>query len=223
MAMILDASMSAFSCVLLTMVHDEYSVLFGVPGELDNLSRMISDIRCFLSDAERKQSESKAIGHWIMELKDLMYDTDDILELCQIKADERHHSLASCFYFEYVVMNPVFARKIGKKIKELNSRMDRIVKRITLLGLVEDRVCTSDFRPARSIVSRKTDPVIVQSEIVGERIEENCEHLVDLLTKESASVKENMVAVAIVGVGGIGKSTLLRGYSTFKEFRMNST
>ncbi|KAJ3692281.1 hypothetical protein LUZ60_012631 [Juncus effusus] len=207
--MVLDAFMSSLSRVVLTMVQDKVSVLLGVPGELDKLSRTIGDVRYVLSDAERKQSESYAISRWVMELKDLMYDTDDFLELCQIKADERRDSVASsCCCFGYLVMNPGFACRIGRRIRELNSRMDGIVKKISLLGLVEDR---ADFRLVQSIVSLKTDPMIVQSDIVGEKIEENCDNLMDLLTKEDgANVKENMVVVAIVGVGGIGKTTLAK-------------
>ncbi|XP_078167941.1 putative disease resistance protein RGA3 [Carex rostrata] len=213
MAMILDAFLSKFSELLLQMVQAEVGMLLGIPGQIEKLSETVRDIQCVLADAERKQSKNSSIERWLMELKDVMYDADDIIDLCQIKAKDRlpgsssHSSsnarcgcpLLSCF------RNPFFAHKIGSKIKDINSRLDGIAKRKTDLGLIEfqDPVPRVD-----SMINRKTDSLIVLDDIVGEKIEEDTKMLVNWLTEEEKSARENILVLAIVGMGGIGKTTL---------------
>ncbi|KAJ4773330.1 Disease resistance protein (CC-NBS-LRR) [Rhynchospora pubera] len=188
MAMILDAFLSNFSDMLAKMVEDEVGMLLGVPGEIEKLGRTVHDIQCVISDAEGKQTKSSAIKHWLLELKDVMYDADDLMDLCQIKAEDRRArfsylssskfscgiNMLSCF------RNPIFAHEMGKKIKDLNSRLDEISKRKSGLGLrLQDVVGqSSNFHGERSDIGRKTDPSIVQDDIVGEKIEQDTQKLV---------------------------------------------
>ncbi|XP_078158385.1 putative disease resistance protein RGA3 [Carex rostrata] len=219
MAMILDAFLSKFSELLLQMVQAEVGGLLGIPGQIEKLGETVRDIQCVLADAESKKSESRAIERWLMQLKDVMYDADDIIDLCQIKAKDRlagsssqsssnAHcgcTLLSCF------RNPFFAHKIGSKIKDINSRLEGIAKRKTDLGLIESQVSSSPsdlVRRVDSIITRKTDSLVVLDDIVGEKIEEDTEMLVNWLTEEEKSVRENILVLAIVGMGGIGKTTL---------------
>jgi Rx N-terminal domain len=107
---ILDAFISNISHMLITMAQEEVGLILGIPGEIEKLSRMVGDIRCVLSDAERRQSGSQAIiSQWVMELKDILYDADDIIDLCQIKASEHpEKSGSSCHLLNSCLSNPVF-------------------------------------------------------------------------------------------------------------------
>ncbi|XP_039136110.1 uncharacterized protein LOC120273545 [Dioscorea cayenensis subsp. rotundata] len=56
-------------------------------------------ITCVLKDAEKKKIQDDTVKLWVDELKDLMYDADDIIDLCMIQGtgllqDDHHHSLA---------------------------------------------------------------------------------------------------------------------------------
>ncbi|KAF3327866.1 disease resistance protein RGA4 [Carex littledalei] len=184
------------------MVEEEVGMLLGIPGEVEKLSETIRDVQCVLADAENKQSKSKAIERWLMKLKDVMYDADDVIDLCQIKANERlaasssrfplnaHYGchLLSCF------RNPVFAHEIGSKIKDINSRLHEIAKRKAQLGLNDSQIFSGPSKPVHrvnSIITRKTDPTVVLDDIVGVKIEEDTNLLVNWLTKEEKSARKD--------------------------------
>ncbi|KAF3325255.1 putative disease resistance RPP13-like protein 1 [Carex littledalei] len=196
------------------MVTEEVGMLLGIPGQIEKLSETVRHIQCVLADAERKESKGSAIERWLMQLKDVMYDADDVIDLCQIKAKERlagsssySSSNASCgFPLLSCFRNPLFSREIGSKIKEINSRLEGIAKRRADLGLTESPIIPR----VDSIIHRKTDHLIVVDDIVGEKIEEDTEMLVSWLTEEEKGVRENICVVAILGMGGIGKTTLAK-------------
>ena len=164
-----------------------------------------------------------------MLFRSVMYDADDVIDLCQIKAKESlassslySSSNAPCgFPFLSCFRNPFFAHEIGYKIKDINTRLEGIAKRRAYLGLAESKIFPTPsgrVRQVDSIINRKTDPSIVVDDIVGEKIEEDTEMLVNLLTEEEKGVRENVCVVAIVGMGGIGKSTLAK--KIFRDLRI---
>ncbi|KAJ4806693.1 Disease resistance protein (CC-NBS-LRR) [Rhynchospora pubera] len=230
MAMILDAFLRNFNSLVTKMMSDEVGMLLGIPGEIEKLGETVRDIQCVLSDAERKRNKNSAVERWLMQLKDVMYDADDLMDLCQIKAEDRrarynHPScskfgcginLLSCFH------NPVFAHEVGKKIKELNSRLDKIAKKKSDLGLIELQHVVgqgqSNVNWRRSDISLKTDSSVILADIVGDKIEEDTELLVKWLTTEEMSVEENVKVFAVIGMAGIGKTTLAK--MVFNETRI---
>ncbi|XP_078153217.1 putative disease resistance protein RGA3 [Carex rostrata] len=221
MVMILDAFLPKFNELLMQMAQDEVGMLLDIPGQIEKLNKTVCDIQCVLADAERKKSKGSAIERWLMQLKDVMYDADDVIDLCQMKVKERlaassSHSSTNARYGCHLLScfrNPLFAHEIGYKIKDINSRLQEIAKSKATLGLTESPLFYGPFVPGNrvdSMISRKTDPAVVQADIVGEQIEQDTELLVNWLIEEEKDVRENIVVAAIVGMGGIGKTTLAK-------------
>ncbi|KAG1347786.1 putative Disease resistance protein RGA2 [Cocos nucifera] len=208
--MILSAFVSKFAELLVELAKEEVEMLLGVPGEirkLQNNTNMISEV---LADAERKRINEGAIDRWLKQLKDVMYDADDILDLCLIEADKRSEGSSSNSWVRFSFPFLSWIRKlpvdheIGTKIGELNKRLEEIWRWRSEFNL---ELTSPDIQQVRSQISRKTSPV-AEIDIVGSKIEEHTRSLVDSLIKDDR--RRNILVFAIVGAGGIGKTTLAK-------------
>ncbi|CAL5033798.1 unnamed protein product [Urochloa decumbens] len=219
MAAVLVALASYVNVILTNMAKEEVSMLLGVSSEIDKLAGKLHELKDVLADAERKCITDKYVQRWVGMLKDVMYEATDILDLCNLKAEERQESSMragfGCFNpMLFCIRSPVFAHDIGRRIKDLNKRLDSICessKKFSFIRMADDR----DRREVRcppATAGGKTSPVLERFSLVGAKIEEDTIALLDMLTTEGGASRadDNIMVVAIGGIGGIGKTTLAR-------------
>lgn len=79
-----EAVLSAFMQVLFEKLAvaalDEYKSLRNTKKELRSLRNTLSSIQDLLEDAENKQVKEKQVRRWLMKLKDVAYNIDDLLD-----------------------------------------------------------------------------------------------------------------------------------------------
>uniref|UniRef100_A0A0D3HPU6 Uncharacterized protein n=1 Tax=Oryza barthii TaxID=65489 RepID=A0A0D3HPU6_9ORYZ len=182
MATVLDSFIGSCARKLQEIITKEAILILGVKDELRELQERMEQIRCFVSDAENRGMDDSAIHNWLSRLKDAMYDADDIIDLASFEGSKIRH-------------------EIGDKIRSLNRKIEKIAKDKIFATLENTQPC--DDKGSTSDLRKRSH--IVEPNLVGKEIVHACRKLVRmiLIHKEMRAYK-----LAIVGTGGIGKTTL---------------
>ncbi|KAK1272751.1 putative disease resistance RPP13-like protein 3 [Acorus gramineus] len=201
----------------------EVKLLSGVKDELKKLKRKLETISDVLEDAENREFQDTTVRSWLIELRDIMYDIEDIINDCFLH--NINNSSHSCEHGSTstgpppVSDQPSAPKKakvtisgmyedhvMGKRIEEINGRMEQIHKNREQLKLVQT-VQIQGSVPSQAPAARKsreTTSWFSESKVVG--IDEDAQSLV--LSMEEPSTTAGGRVFAIVGMGGIGKTTL---------------
>ncbi|XP_066396488.1 putative disease resistance protein RGA4 [Miscanthus floridulus] len=213
MAMILDAFVPMLGRMVADAVKERLDMLLGVPGEMERLEVTLEDLVNVLGDAEMKRITDTAVDAWVRELKDVMYDADDVLdqrrmEACGGDAPKRSFpGVGCCVPLFTCFRDPVLAHDMAAQIKELNRRLESVRRRSSMFRFVSASSSSVPLRQQPASTSNgKTSSVIVHADLVGEKIEQDANALVEALTTDDQ--RENVIVVGITGAGGIGKTTL---------------
>ncbi|XP_072963361.1 putative disease resistance protein RGA3 isoform X1 [Typha angustifolia] len=211
MATILHAFVSTCANRLATLVEEQVVLILDVKDELKRLQRRIEMIIGVLEDAERRRIQDSAIDTWLNELKNVMYEADDIIDICRYKGGNLLEDQPSSSSNPPVrCLSPLLScvttvrmrHDIGGRIKRLNNRLEEIHKDKVMFSLKDGG--SNDPRMTRAS-ARLTSPLL-DADVVGDEIEAAAAELV----RRTVSSKEGQQhqVVAIVGMAGIGKTTL---------------
>ncbi|KAH0469472.1 hypothetical protein IEQ34_001030 [Dendrobium chrysotoxum] len=125
MAMVLDAFINNFSVILANAVEEEEIMVLGVNNEIQTLLKKIRSFQSLLGDAEKRKFAEPCIDQWLSELKDVMYDADDTIDICKIEGaklleNQNHNSKTTMFYIISSLVDPlVVGREVDVAANEL--------------------------------------------------------------------------------------------------------
>ncbi|KAI3697378.1 hypothetical protein L6452_30356 [Arctium lappa] len=188
----------------------------GIYSHLNKWNKTLSQIQAVLADAGQKQIRERAVQLWLHDLQNLAYDIDDLLddlatEAMRRQLNEESYASTSTGNGKVLKIIPtcctnftphtiMYGGQMSSKLDEITTKLHSLVDEKNILGL-NVNVERSDRTSRRSEETSLVD----ESIIVGR--EGDKEALLGILLVNEA-YNQNVSIVCIVGLGGIGKTTL---------------
>ncbi|KAF5775901.1 putative virus X resistance protein-like, coiled-coil [Helianthus annuus] len=182
----------------------------GIYNELKELKKTLSRIQDLLTDASQKEVTHKSVKEWLNALQHLAYDIDDVLDDVATEAMHRELTLqepaASTSKVRKLIpsccTNFSLTHRLSPKLDRINRDLENLEKRKTDLGLLK-----IDEKPRNT--SRRSETSLPERDVVGREVEKE-QLLKKLLGDDDGSSQDNFSVLPIVGMGGVGKTTLAR-------------
>ncbi|XP_059312131.1 putative disease resistance RPP13-like protein 1 isoform X2 [Lycium ferocissimum] len=178
---------------------------------LEKLEDTLLCLQIVLDDAENKQASNPYVSRWFNKLQYAVEGAENLIEeinyeALRLKVEGQHQNIAEGISNLQVSdlnlgLSDEFFLNIKKKLEGTIETLEVLEKQIGRLGLKEHFVSTKPEtrRPSTSLVD--------ESDIFGRQNEK--EELVGRLLSKDANGK-NLAVVPIVGMGGVGKTTLAK-------------
>ncbi|KAG6393579.1 hypothetical protein SASPL_147823 [Salvia splendens] len=197
---------------LINLFKDEYSLLRGLDEDAQQLQRTLGMIQAYLNDAEKKSITQDVVKKWLRELEAVAFDADNVLDklsyhLLHKKVQKMKSSkdkVLSCFSSFNGILH---RRNMAHTIKQINATFESMNKRATNLGLQSMIVNASAAAVAHTSI--ETDSFSLDPIFIGR--DDDLPKVVDMLTQTHPMEEKRVFSiVALVGMGGMGKTTLTR-------------
>ncbi|KAL3497614.1 hypothetical protein ACH5RR_040346 [Cinchona calisaya] len=188
---------------LLSLSFEEIGLALGVKNELKKLEKKLLMIQALLSDAQSKQL-TIPVQLWLKNLDSIALNADIVLdefgyEVLRKKIETRKRDGLRRFF---CCSNPdPFRLKMAHEVKNIMVSLEEAFKEANQIGLRAVELTNTRPNP-REI--RLTHPFVDDSEIVGR--DDDISSVKRMLT--SSNYKKDLPVIAIVGMGGQGKTTL---------------
>ncbi|KAL3644228.1 hypothetical protein CASFOL_012160 [Castilleja foliolosa] len=181
-----------------------------VEGHFEKLKQSLITIQAVLDDAEEKQLTEKSVKVWLEALRDVAYDLDDLLDEIVSRAqiqnsEDRTNPIWRCIptCSSYTPGALVSNYRLMSRIKEMNSRLKSMVDQCTGLKLSGNSGSSSCNRS--SVVKLPSTSLVNESQVYAR--DEEKEKIIEMLLGNEVC-RDDLSVIPIVGMGGIGKTTL---------------
>ncbi|KAL4334156.1 hypothetical protein GQ457_07G031480 [Hibiscus cannabinus] len=200
-----DALVSAVLQQLTAIVYQDIerkvTLVVDVRKEAQKLKTTLHAIQAVLIDAERRQVKEESVKLWLEKLKATSYDMDDLIDEWNTFILKFRVSNKVCFCVpssSFCFSKIVLHRDFAVKIKDLNKRLQVIAVEKDMFSF---NLNTSKGESERPV----TTSFIDVSEIYGRDQDKNA--IIRMLLSEN-SEQQSLHIISVVGMGGIGKTTL---------------
>ncbi|KAL2897431.1 putative disease resistance protein RGA1 [Bienertia sinuspersici] len=191
----------------ITYTNEQANNAISVEDEFQTIRNNMESVYAVLADAEKKQSANNSIKFWLRDLKCIVYDIDDLLD--EAVTDSLQHNVKNGDFrpkFRY----PFRSFHLTTEMLEIGAKLECVVAKMDEFGLVEteNELLNNNIRDhddddndyVRDYYS-KYNPIIIG------RDEAKHEILSKVLSVSNA---DSLSVLPIVGMSGIGKTTLAK-------------
>lgn len=205
------------------------SNVYGISNEVDKFSSDLPMIYAVLGDAEEQQLTNRALRMWLEQLKEVAHDLEHLIDefspeaivfrnlgencsveelsevITRIRSGIPFHQVRSTTVHEHFLNY----RDLLPKMNQVKDTLERLFRQKSGFNLRDGVVNNRGYRSRRG---RQTGSFVIESEVFGRK--EDKEKIVKLLLV-SDDIRRNsghgdVLIVSVVGLGGLGKTTLAR-------------
>ncbi|XP_030963062.1 putative disease resistance protein RGA3 [Quercus lobata] len=184
---------------------EKFGPLWNVKDDIESIKNTVSRIQAVLLDAVEQPNRNHQASDWLEKLKDAFYDADDLLgeykfhiELALQQEETSGNTAGKVRNFFRSIPLVFRNRKMSLRINELRQNLSAMAQDRNNFHFNEGHV-----KPQVSL-NRETIPCLPNKEVIGRDDDKNA--IIKLLLEPNND--ENVSVIAIVGIGGLGKTTL---------------
>ncbi|XP_050947648.1 putative disease resistance protein RGA3 [Cucumis melo] len=192
----------------LKVARDQTGLAWGFQKHLSKLQKWLLKAEAFLRDINTRKLHHDSVRMWVDDLRHLVYQADDLLdEIVYEHLRQKVHTRKMkkvCDFFSPSSNAFIFRRNMAKKMMTLVELLEKHYNEAAPLGLVVNE----NARPEIDVISqyRETISELEDHKIVGRDVE------VESIVKQVIDASNNQLTsiLPIVGMGGLGKTTLAK-------------
>ena len=197
---------------LVLLIASEFASIMGVTKDLSELQDILAEITSWLFTVHDRAIESDPSCRWVIKLKFVAYDIDDLLNEVYIEAEKYKigrndvkYSRTDCFCAKPKLF--LFRYKMANKIKAIKERFSEIVKQRKDVSTIVNNLPSYQHLQSTKRTHGELSLLgnVEQSKIPIRNLEKD-----GIISKLIESNGENAWIVSIIGLGGSGKTTLAK-------------
>ncbi|EOY17925.1 PREDICTED: putative disease resistance protein At1g50180 [Theobroma cacao] len=179
------------------LIH-EALFLNDVRQEVESLKAELERMKSFLKDVDRKQEQDERLRTRVREIRDLAYDAEDVIDSYILEVAHRggFHEIIKRF-------TTLSTHKVGKQVRAIQNKLGDISRTLPAYGISGGGGGSNSTDEMQRRL-RRSYPHVEEDDVVS--LELSTRDVIDQLMKK----EDRLHVVSIVGMGGIGKTTLAK-------------
>ncbi|XP_059656924.1 putative disease resistance protein At1g50180 [Cornus florida] len=192
---------------LTPLLLEEAKLLGGIKEDVECIRNELEEMRAFLRVADAKEELDPQLQVWVKQVREVAYDTEDVLDEFILRL-AHHHGDGFYGFLRKIccsIKNLKACHRIASEIHKIKSRVENIHQRYRDRFSISEHGSSSTTVNNNAWYDRRGDALLLEeAELVG--MDGPKKQLIGWLLEDSPRLK----VVSVVGMGGMGKTTLVK-------------